>query len=135
MVETVLEKVDDLLVGDIDYSGALVEETPHVLTQGLALFKLHHSQVRARTRASHGAREVAGELFLELVPLVDRVLLERLEPCEWSLVQTKREVEAPRVIVATSIFDGEGIASEPLDWILLRIVLGDPQRLEFFWEK
>jgi hypothetical protein len=51
------------------------------------------------------------------------------------LVQTKREVEAPRVIVATSIFDGEGIASEPLDWILLRIVLGDPQRLEFFWEK
>jgi hypothetical protein len=31
MVETVLEKVDDLLVGDIDYSGALVEEVPHVL--------------------------------------------------------------------------------------------------------
>jgi hypothetical protein len=27
-------------------------------------------------------------LFLELVPLVDRVLLERLEPCKWSLVQT-----------------------------------------------
>jgi hypothetical protein len=22
-----------------------------------------------------------------------------------------------------------------LDWILLRIVLGDPQRLEFLWEK
>jgi hypothetical protein len=31
VVETVLEKVDDLLVGDIDYSGALVEETLHVL--------------------------------------------------------------------------------------------------------
>jgi hypothetical protein len=31
MVETVLEKVDDLLVGDIDDSGALVEEAPHVL--------------------------------------------------------------------------------------------------------
>jgi hypothetical protein len=28
------------------------------------------------TRASHGAREVAGGLLLELVPLVDRVLLE-----------------------------------------------------------
>jgi hypothetical protein len=32
VVETVLERVDDLLVGDIDYSGALVEEAPHVLT-------------------------------------------------------------------------------------------------------
>jgi hypothetical protein len=31
VVETVLEKVDDLLVSDIDYSGALLEETPHVL--------------------------------------------------------------------------------------------------------
>jgi hypothetical protein len=50
------------------------------------------------------------------------------------LVQTEREVEALRVVVATSIFDGESIASEPLDWILLRIVLGDPQKLEFFWE-
>jgi hypothetical protein len=51
------------------------------------------------------------------------------------LVQTEGEVEALRVVVATSIFDGEGIASEPLDWILLRIVLGDSQRFEFFWEK
>jgi hypothetical protein len=31
VVETVLEKVDDLLVGNIDYSGALVEEVSHVL--------------------------------------------------------------------------------------------------------
>jgi hypothetical protein len=83
------------------------------------------------TRAPHGTREVAGELFLELVPLVDRVLLERLEPCKWSLVQAEREVEALRVVVATSIFDGEGVASEPLDWVLLHVVLGVPQRFEF----
>jgi hypothetical protein len=51
------------------------------------------------------------------------------------LVQTEREVEALRVVVATSIFDGEGITSEPLDWVLLRIVLGDPQRFEFPREK
>jgi hypothetical protein len=51
------------------------------------------------------------------------------------LVQAKREVEALRVVVATSIFDGEGVASEPLDWVLLRIVLGDPQRFEFLREK
>jgi hypothetical protein len=37
---------------------------------------LHHCQVHASTRAAHSAREVADELLLELVPLVDRVLLE-----------------------------------------------------------
>jgi hypothetical protein len=31
MVETILEEVDDLLVGDVDYGGMLVEEVPHVL--------------------------------------------------------------------------------------------------------
>jgi hypothetical protein len=31
VVETILEEVDDLLVGDVDYGGALVEEAPHVL--------------------------------------------------------------------------------------------------------
>jgi hypothetical protein len=51
------------------------------------------------------------------------------------LVQTEGEVEALRVVVATSIFDGESIASEPLYWILLCIVLGDPQRFEFLWEE
>jgi hypothetical protein len=51
------------------------------------------------------------------------------------LVQAEREVEALHVVVATSIFDGEGVASEPLDWVLLHIVLGDPQRFEFLWEK
>jgi hypothetical protein len=76
VVETVLEEVDDLLVGDVDYGSAFVEEAPHVLAKGLALFLLHHSQVHASTRAAHSAREVAGELLLELVPLVDRVLLE-----------------------------------------------------------
>jgi hypothetical protein len=57
------------------------------------------------TRASHGACEVAGELHLVLVPLVNRVLLEGLEPCEWSLVQAEREVESLRVVVSTSVLD------------------------------
>jgi hypothetical protein len=51
------------------------------------------------------------------------------------LVQTEGEVEALYIIVAASIFDGEGVASEPLDWVLLHIVLSDPQRFEFLWEK
>jgi hypothetical protein len=76
VIDTILEEVDDLLVKDIDYGGALVEEAPHVLAKGLALFLLYHCQVHASTRATHSAREVAGELFLKLVPLVDQVLLE-----------------------------------------------------------
>jgi hypothetical protein len=31
VVEAVLEEVDDLLVGDVDYGSALVEEAAHVL--------------------------------------------------------------------------------------------------------
>jgi hypothetical protein len=51
------------------------------------------------------------------------------------LIQTEGEVEALRVIIATSVLDGEGIASETLYWILLPVVLGDPQRFEFLREK
>jgi hypothetical protein len=40
------------------------------------LFLLHHSQVHMSTRAAHCAREVTGELLLQLVPLVDLVLLK-----------------------------------------------------------
>jgi hypothetical protein len=42
VVEAVLEEVDDLLVSDIDYGGALVEEAAHVLAEGPALFLLDH---------------------------------------------------------------------------------------------
>jgi hypothetical protein len=51
------------------------------------------------------------------------------------LVQVEGKVEALRIIVTTSVFDGEGVASEPLDWILLRIILGDPQGFEFLRDK
>jgi hypothetical protein len=42
MVGAILEEVDDLLVRDVDYGSALVEEAPHVLAKGLALFLLYH---------------------------------------------------------------------------------------------
>jgi hypothetical protein len=51
------------------------------------------------------------------------------------LVQAEGEVEALGVIVATSVLDGEGVASEPLDGVLLRAILGDSQRFEFFREE
>jgi hypothetical protein len=44
MVEAVVEEVDDLLVGDVDYGSALVEEAAHVLAEGLALFLLDHGR-------------------------------------------------------------------------------------------
>jgi hypothetical protein len=51
------------------------------------------------------------------------------------LVQAEGEVEALGVVVATSVLDGEGVASEPLDGVLRRVVLGDSQRFEFFREE
>jgi hypothetical protein len=51
------------------------------------------------------------------------------------LVQAEGKVEALCIIAAANIFNGEGVASEPLNWILLRIVLGEPQGFEFLWEK
>jgi hypothetical protein len=47
------------------------------------------------------------------------------------LVQTKEEEEAFCVIVATNIFGGQGIAPEPLNWVLLCVILGDPEKFEF----
>jgi hypothetical protein len=51
------------------------------------------------------------------------------------LVQAEGEVEALGVVVATSVLDGEGVAFEPLNGILLRVVLGHSQRLELVREK
>jgi hypothetical protein len=51
------------------------------------------------------------------------------------LVHTEGEIEALAVVVATSVLDGEGVAPEPLDGVLLRVVLGDSQGFEFFREE
>jgi hypothetical protein len=51
------------------------------------------------------------------------------------LVQAEGKVEALGVVVATSVLDEEGVASEPLDTILLRVVLGNSQRFELVREE
>jgi hypothetical protein len=51
------------------------------------------------------------------------------------LVRAKGEVQALGVVVAASVLDGEGVAPEPLDGVLLRIVLGDSQRFELVREE
>jgi hypothetical protein len=48
----------------------------HILVELLTLLMLDHHQNHVSTRACHGACEVASELGLQLVPLVDRVLVE-----------------------------------------------------------
>jgi hypothetical protein len=63
------------------------------------------------------------------------VLVQRLEPCEQSLVQAEGEVEALGVVVAASILYGEGVAAEPLDRVLLHVVLDDSQRFELVREE
>jgi hypothetical protein len=63
------------------------------------------------------------------------VLVQRLEPRERSLVQAEGEVEALGVVVSASVLDGEGVAPEPLDGILLRVVLGNSQRFELVQEE
>jgi hypothetical protein len=51
------------------------------------------------------------------------------------LVQGEGEVEALGVIIAASVLDGKGVAPEPLDGVLLRVVLGDPQRFKLVGEE
>jgi hypothetical protein len=51
------------------------------------------------------------------------------------LVQAEEEVEELGVVVAASILDGEGVAPEPLDGVLLRVVLGDSQSFELVREQ
>jgi hypothetical protein len=51
------------------------------------------------------------------------------------MVQAEGEVEALGVVVAASVLDGEGVAPEPLDGILLRVVLGDSQGFELVREE
>jgi hypothetical protein len=51
------------------------------------------------------------------------------------LVQAEGEVKALGVVVAASVLDGEGVAPEPLDGVLLLVVLGDPQRFELVGEE
>jgi hypothetical protein len=51
------------------------------------------------------------------------------------LIHAEREEEALGIVVATSVFNGQGITPEPLNRVLLRIVLGDPERFEFLRKK
>jgi hypothetical protein len=51
------------------------------------------------------------------------------------LVLAEGEVKALGVVVAASVLNGEGVTSEPLDGVLLRVVLGDSQRFELVREE
>jgi hypothetical protein len=78
--EVVLEAVDDILVGDVGDSGAVVEETSSVRPQGLVLLLLALRQVMTSTFSKHEALEVVNEDPLQVLPGVDGICLEAFEP-------------------------------------------------------
>lgn len=94
VIDAILEDVNDFFVSDVNNSCALVEEALHVLADRLALLLLELHQVHVSTRVPHGTCEVPGELHLRLSPLVDVVLVKRLEPSKRRLIQIERKVEA-----------------------------------------
>jgi hypothetical protein len=51
------------------------------------------------------------------------------------LVHAEGEVKALGVVVAANVLNGEGVASKPLDGVLLRVVLGDSQSFELVREE
>jgi hypothetical protein len=51
------------------------------------------------------------------------------------LVQAEGEIETLGVVVAASVLDGEGVAPEPLDGVLLRVILCDSLMFGFVREE
>jgi hypothetical protein len=85
----------------------------------------------ASTYPCDGPFEVVEEDLLQVVPGVDGVWLEALQPCEWGGLQGHWEVDDLGHVRSTRDFYSHGLASEPLlRNRCLAIVLGDVDWLE-----
>jgi hypothetical protein len=71
-----------VLVGDVGDGGSHLEESSGVGPQGLVHLQLNMRQVMTSTCSNHGSLEVVDEGPLEILPGVDGVWLEALEPSE-----------------------------------------------------
>jgi hypothetical protein len=69
------------------------------------------SKVVMSTCAGDCPLEVVDEDFLELLPGVDRVAAEALQPCERCRVQSHREVDDLGDVGATCDFYGGGVTT------------------------
>jgi hypothetical protein len=91
--KTILEAADDVLIGDVGDGGSHLEEALGVGPQGLIHLLLNLRHVMMSTYSDDGSLEVVDEGPLEILPGVDGVWLETLEPSERHGFQGYREVE------------------------------------------
>jgi hypothetical protein len=80
--ESILEAVNDILIGDVGDGGAHLEETPGVGPQVLVHLLLDMGQIVASACSDHGSLEVVDEASLEVLPGVNGVWLEAFKPSE-----------------------------------------------------
>ena len=71
----------------------------------------------------HGSLEVVDENFLEVIPGVDGLWLQTLEPCDRCMFQNHWEVEDFGGGVSSCNIDSNRVQTQPLNWILLTIIL------------
>jgi hypothetical protein len=76
--------------------------------------------------SDHGSLEVVDEGSLEVLPGVDGVWFEAFEPSEECGSKGHREIECLGGVGSPGDLDGNGVASNPLERILLAVILGDP---------
>jgi hypothetical protein len=82
------------------------------------------------TCSNHGSQEVVDEDPLKVLLGVDGVWLEAFQPSEGRRFQGYWEVEYLGGVGSTRYLDGDGVATNPLAWVLLAVVLGDANWFE-----
>jgi hypothetical protein len=130
----ILEAADDVLVGDIGNGGAHLEETPSVGPQGLVHLLLDLGQIVASACSDHGSLEIVNEGPLEVLPGVDGVWFEAFEPSEGRGFQVHQKVECLGRVGSPRDLDGNKVALNPLTWVLIAIILGDPDWFKI-WDR
>jgi hypothetical protein len=81
--DAVVEAVDNILLRDVGDGGACVEEAAGVGSQELVTFLFALRQTIMSTCSSDRPFKVVGEDSLQIIPRVEGVFPEALQPCEW----------------------------------------------------
>jgi hypothetical protein len=82
------------------------------------------------TYADHGSLEVVDEGPIEVIPGVDGVWFKSFEQSEGRSFQGYYEVECLGGVGSARYLDGNKVAMNPLERVLLAIVLGMPTGLK-----
>jgi hypothetical protein len=109
--DAVVVAVDNVILRDVRDGSADVEEATCVGPQELVTFLFTLSKIVTSTCASDYPLEVVDENLLELLPRVDRVVAEALQPCEWRRVQSHRELDDLGDVGTPRDFNGRGVAT------------------------